>query len=82
MRAGIAGTGGSRRAETRGDEVGGCETRTSCGAAFANARSAGTTAPDDDIGRRPLVPPPTRALSWSCRRLRDRFYLGAETLHF
>ena len=26
--------------------------------AFANARSAGMTAPDDDIGRRPLVPPP------------------------
>lgn len=58
MRTGNAGAGGSRRAETRGGETGGRETRTSCGAAFANARSAGMTAPDDDIGRRPLVPPP------------------------
>ena len=58
MRMGNAGAGGSRRAETRGGETGGRETRTSCGAAFANARSAGMTAPDDDIGRRPLVPPP------------------------
>ena len=56
-RTGECGAGEARWVETRGDES--RETRTNCGAAFANARSAGMIAPDDKaIARRPLVPPP------------------------
>ena len=39
MRTGNAGAGGSRRAETRGGETGGRETRTSCGAATSTGPS-------------------------------------------